>query len=79
VEITVVMSTIAEPSEGSRTVMLIAEGTGTVVIRGDAEEAPLTLLCGNCSAILGTRMCDGQLGRVVLKCNQCGAFNETID
>ncbi len=71
------MRPIPEPSEGTRTV-LVLEGTGTVVIRGDDDEAPLTFVCGDCSAGLATEMYRGQLGKIVLKCNRCGSFNEAI-
>ena len=70
------MRTIPEPPAGTRMVLVI--GRGTVVIRGDDKEAPLTFICGDCSAALATRMYRRQLGAVVLKCNRCGAFNEAI-
>lgn len=70
----IAMRTIPKPPEGTRSV-LILDGPGTIVVKGDG---PLTFVCGECSATLARRVDGGQLANLVLRCNTCGRFNETI-
>ena len=45
----------------------MAEEEGTVIFSGDDKHAPLTLLCGNCSAPLAKRVYSGQISNVVFE------------
>jgi hypothetical protein len=68
---------IPEPAEGTRTVLVYA-GEGTVMIRSEA--APNVLMnCGSCGVRLVQGVVVSQLSGIVLKCNGCGAYNETIE
>ena len=70
------MQPIPEPPEGTRPV-LTHQGEGTVIFRGVDKHAPLTFVCGFCSAALAESIHSGQITSIVLKCNGCGTFNET--
>jgi hypothetical protein len=67
---------IPQPEEGTRSV-LAYEGEGTVAIRNPERETPVHT-CGACEAPLIVGMGLAQLQNVVLRCNGCGAYNETI-
>jgi hypothetical protein len=68
---------IPEPAQGTRSVLL-REGEGTVVFR--ADHAPRVVMdCGACDARLVQGVPVSQIENVVLKCNGCGAFNETVE
>jgi len=68
------LAVIPEPEPNTRTVLLYT-GEGTVVIRGSG---PVTMDCGNCGAVLAQNVEMGQLQNLVLRCKNCGAFNETL-
>ncbi len=69
------LAVIPEPEPDTRSV-LVYTGEGTVVMRGDGN---LTIECGNCKAPLVVGLNTSQLQNLVLKCPQCGEFNETLD
>ena len=71
----VAMRTIPEPPKGTRAVYR-GRGAGTIAFRG--EDEALSFVCGKCSSTLAKNVKGGQLNNLVLKCNRCGAFNETI-
>ena len=66
---------IPEP-EGDTRAVLTKEGAGTVLVRADHSD--VTFHCGGCGKPLVVGMHSSQLANLVLKCNQCGAFNETF-
>jgi len=68
------MMVIPEPEPNTRAV-LIYTGEGTVVMQGEGN---VTMECGNCSAPLIEGVPTGNIQNIVLKCPQCGAFNETL-
>jgi hypothetical protein len=67
---------IPEPAPGTRTVMN-RTGEGTVVFAGQGGP-PITMVCGNCGAPLIEGMAVKQIQGFVLRCNRCGAYNETL-
>ena len=69
------MTTIPEPPNGTRAVYK-GRGAGTIAFRGEGRG--LSYVCGRCSATLAKDVRGGSLNNLVLKCNRCGAFNETI-
>lgn len=70
------MVVIPEPAPGTRTVM-VRTGEGTLVF--DAPSGPATtLVCGKCRAPLVQGMRVDQIEGMVLRCNQCGAYNESL-
>jgi hypothetical protein len=71
----VAMRTIPEPARGTRAVFS-GRGAGTIAFHG--EEEALSFLCGKCSSTLAKNVKGGQLNNLVLKCNQCGTYNEAI-
>ena len=51
-------------------------GEGTIAINSKGD---LNLLCGQCESVLvqGVGNSVEDVGNVVIKCNKCGAFNDT--
>lgn len=68
------LKVIPEPDPDARSVF-IYEGEGTIVFRG--FEVGLALCCGQCKSHLVIGLKREQIQNVVLKCNACGAYNET--
>jgi len=68
---------IPEPAEGTRSV-IIREGEGTAVFRND-DGPNVVMDCGACDARLVQGVPVGQIENVVVRCNGCGAYNETVE
>jgi hypothetical protein len=68
------LKVISEPDPNTRSV-IDRVGKGTIIIQGFHTEIGLT--CGTCDAILIAGMDREQITSIVLRCNKCGAFNET--
>lgn len=66
---------IPEPAPRTRSV-INRQGEGTVIFRSD-QGPNTTLVCGKCAAPLAERMLVNQLQGMVLRCNQCGSYNES--
>lgn len=71
---TIRMVVIPEPEAGTRSV-LKRTGEGTVVFQGQGSTK---MVCGKCGAVLVTGMRVDQIRNVVLTCNNCGSYNETL-
>jgi hypothetical protein len=68
------LSTIKEPPPNSRVVIeYLGEGTVSHLGHHDVPD----LCCGNCDATLIRGMPREKLKGAVLKCKNCGAFNDT--
>jgi hypothetical protein len=67
---------IPEPEEGTRSI-LGSEGEGTVVMQNPERETPVHT-CGSCEAPLLVGVGPAQVQNIVLRCNACGAYNETM-
>lgn len=65
---------IPEPESDTRSV-LVYEGEGTVVMRG--EETGFVHACGGCDAPLIVDVRPGQIVNLVFRCSACGAYNES--
>ncbi len=65
---------IPEPDPNTRAVFEHA-GNGTLFFQG--FDTNIALVCGTCSAVLAAGIRRDQVRHVVLRCKQCGAFNET--
>lgn len=71
---TLKLPVIPEPENGTRSVLVRPPGGElTPFIRSDG---PANLLCGNCSLTLVKGVDAGQITNLVLKCPQCGSFND---
>ena len=70
---TVRLATIPKPDPGTRAIF-IKTSDGSVVFRGHNTE--IALICGNCDAHLVEGLEVGQIQGVIIKCNDCGEFNE---
>jgi hypothetical protein len=68
------LKVIPEPDPGSRSVF-IQNGKESIVFSG--RETEISLDCGQCGASLVVGLKQDQIRNIVLKCNQCGAFNDT--
>lgn len=64
---------IAEPDPGSRAVFE-KSGAGSLFFQG--FDTGLAWVCGQCTAALAAGIQPGQIRGVILRCNQCGSFNE---
>ena len=64
---------IPEPDPGSRT-LFKNTGLTSVFFSGNGSDA---LDCGACGAPLAVGVRRQSFASIVLKCNQCGAFNDT--
>lgn len=67
------LAVIPEPDPNTRTVFE-KTGEGTSFIQG--FQTGLALVCGNCSSVLAAGIHRQQIRNVVLRCKQCGAYNE---
>lgn len=68
------LKVIAEPDPSTRTVFE-KTGEGTILFQG--FDTNIGLVCGTCAAVLAAGLHREQIMSVVLRCKQCGAFNET--
>lgn len=68
------LKVIPEPDPGSRSVF-IKNGEGSIIFSG--RETEISLDCGQCGASLVVGLKQEQIRSIVLRCNQCGAFNDT--
>jgi len=68
------LQVIPEPDPDARSVFTLT-GIGTILIQGDA--CGLSMDCGKCGASLIVGLKREQVQGIVLKCNSCGAFNDT--
>lgn len=68
------LAVIPEPDPDTRAVQILT-GPGTIIIQGDA--CGLSMDCGKCGASLVVGLKREQVRQIVLKCNACGAFNDT--
>lgn len=73
---TIRLAVIEEPVPNTRSVFLY-EGTGTVAFQGEASPG-LTMVCGKCGAPLVQGVGMDQIRNIVIKCNRCQAYNETL-
>lgn len=71
----IVLVVIAEPDPNSRAVF-DRRGEGTLIFEGRMTE--ISYDCGNCSAPLVAGLSARQFRGMVLRCNGCGRYNETI-
>ncbi|NOU00060.1 MAG: SEC-C domain-containing protein [Gallionella sp.] len=69
----IALKIIPEPDPGTRAVF---EMTNNANILFQGFETEIGLVCGACSKVLAAGINREQIINVVLKCNQCGAFNE---
>lgn len=68
---------ISRPAEGTRTVFT-TDGPDSLLVQGEAG-MDLSYDCGSCGAPLAYGVRPGQLQKLVLLCNRCGAYNETLE
>lgn len=68
------LSVIPEPDSDTRAVFILT-GEGTVVMSGLATG--LARCCGTCGAPLIVGLKREQVQGLVVKCNDCGSFNDT--
>jgi predicted RNA-binding Zn-ribbon protein involved in translation (DUF1610 family) len=68
------MMVIPEPEPHTRSVIMYV-GPGTVAMKGPGN---VTMVCGNCGSPLIVGLKVSALESVVLRCNNCGAFNDSI-
>ena len=69
---------IPEPDPGTRSV-LDRRGEGTLIFDFNRPGSPQTdMVCGNCGAPLVHGMAVSQVANLVLRCNRCGKYNETL-
>jgi predicted RNA-binding Zn-ribbon protein involved in translation (DUF1610 family) len=69
------LKVISEPDPDTRSVFM-KMGEGTIVFRAFANETALT--CGKCGEALVVGMERNQVQNLVIKCNDCGSFNDTL-
>lgn len=67
------LAVIPEPDPDTRTVFE-KTGEGTVLFQGFDTE--LGLVCGTCAAVLAAGLQREQLRAIVLRCKNCGSYNE---
>ncbi len=70
----VALTVIAEPDPNTSAVFE-KTGEGTILFQG--FDTKIGLVCGTCAAVLAAGLRREQLNSVILRCKQCGAFNET--
>jgi DNA-directed RNA polymerase subunit RPC12/RpoP len=58
-----------------------AKGTRAIIRRDKAplmrSEGPVNYVCGKCGTVLLESIQKGQVTGIVLRCPQCGSFNDT--
>lgn len=75
---------ISEEEAKGRTVIVYKPDTPekhpTIGMEGKGPDAPrLIMECGNCGAPLVKGLGAHQLQNIVLRCNACGAYNESLN
>jgi hypothetical protein len=76
------LAVIPEPDPKIRSILAPGEGfpKDTPIMTGDkASPASLVMECGGCGRALLVGIKTSQVQNLVLKCPDCGAFNETIE
>lgn len=71
----VALKVIPEPDPCTRSVF-IKTGDGTILFQG--HDTSISLDCGKCGAPLIIGLALEQIVNVVVRCNQCGSFNDTV-
>lgn len=67
---------IPEPAEGTRSI-LVKTTPGLLI---QAKDAPNVVMdCGACGERLVQGCRSNQIANMVIKCSECGAFNETVE
>jgi hypothetical protein len=69
------LNVISPPDPGDRAVFEMTDKSNTVLFSGISGQHSLD--CGNCFATLASRVNREQFRGVVLRCNGCGAYNDT--
>ena len=72
------LSVIPRPAEATRSVLARVDDRDSLLIKGEAG-IDLSYECGACGAPLAYGVRPGQLQSLVLQCNKCGAYNETLE
>ncbi len=67
---------ISPPANGRRTVLLPADKDDPVFFVGEGVQGN-TYLCGNCGVVLLENVKPDQVKNIVMKCANCGAYNES--
>jgi hypothetical protein len=68
---------IPEPEEGTRSVMVPTHDGPT--FKGDLATVPVICVCGDCGHTLLEGITTSQVQGIVIKCAECGAYNESLD
>lgn len=68
------LAVIPEPESDTRSV-IVYTGEGTVAMRGQGK---VVLECGNCGKPIVDGLAMTQVRNLVFRCNNCGAYNETL-
>jgi predicted RNA-binding Zn-ribbon protein involved in translation (DUF1610 family) len=68
------LAVISPPDPNTRSVFEKST-SGSVILQGEATS--LSMDCGNCSASLIVGMHRDQVRGIVLRCNECGSYNDT--
>jgi hypothetical protein len=69
------LTVIPEPSDKVRTILKSGDPSNTVIIRSQGN---YDLLCGKCSSVLAKNVLKDQVQNVVLYCNKCRSYNDTM-
>jgi transposase-like protein len=72
------LKVIPKPEKGSRSVLVAENGADNLLFfKGQAGD--IHYECGNCNRVLVSGVYSAQVQNIVMKCPECGAFNETIE
>jgi hypothetical protein len=71
----VALNVVPPPDPGERSIFEMTNASGSVLFAGVSGRHSLD--CGNCSTPLATRVNRDQFQAIVLRCNRCGAYNDT--
>jgi len=66
---------IPKPDESERVILRTDSKDISIIIKGEGD---LDLLCGSCGAILAKGINEGQIRNIVLYCNKCRSYNDTL-
>lgn len=69
------LKVIPQPEKGTRAVLHFDSKDTSIIIQGKGN---LDLLCGSCGATLAKGVNEGQVKNLVLLCNKCGSYNDTL-
>lgn len=74
------MSVIKKPEPNTRSVFEKSADAadGAVVFQIDPP-GPIDYICGGCRTVLIVGAEQGQYNNMVVRCNVCGVYNETLD